>query len=273
MEGLLAGTRAHHLRQERGHAAAAAAAQPHAHKPPRTSAPRETTQGKQAVEGQGARTLPAAQGQASLDPVSAFFDGETVLPPPMAHPGAAPDIDKEVAAAIAEPLCFPNATTEVVLSSQAYCAPAPASSVGMQLGAVTQRVQQMAIQDQDAAPTPHNLFAEVPAPLLPPPRSSAPLKMRTASAPACQSARQASNPSTVPVAHRATLRLVRDLGLLGPKDKMTPKAAKALFKKLDEPLTEEDIEGLAKLTNQDPLALRIAAGLVGPDGAPRGEDV
>lgn len=66
---------------------------------------------------------------------------------------------------------------------------------------------------------------------------------------------------------------MRDLGLLGPNDKMTPKAAKALIQKFDEPLTEDDIIGLAKLTHQDPAALRIAAGLVGPDGAPRGDDV
>lgn len=73
------------------------------------------------------------------------------------------------------------------------------------------------------------------------------------------------------MAHRATLRLVRDLGLLGPKDKMTQKAAQVLIKKFNEPLTDNDIMALAKLTRQDPAALRIAAGLVGPDGAPRGD--
>lgn len=80
-------------------------------------------------------------------------------------------------------------------------------------------------------------------------------------------------PQDMPVAHRATLRLVRDLGLLGPKDKMTPKAAKALIKKFDEPLTGEDIEGLAKLTYLERAALRVAAGLAGPDGAPLGDVV
>lgn len=129
----------------------------------------------------------------------------------------------------------------------------------------------MGIQDQEASATPRRLFADVPAPLLAPPRPSAPMKTRTASAPARQSARQASNRTEVPVAHRATLRLVRDLGLLGPKDKMTPKAAKALIKKFDEPLTEDDIIGLAKLTHLDPAALRIATGLAGPDGAPHGD--
>ncbi|XBI79474.1 hypothetical protein VPH35_088929 [Triticum aestivum] len=80
-----------------------------------------------------------------------------------------------------------------------------------------------------------------------------------------------SNRTEVPVAHRATLRIIRDLGLLGPKDNMTPQATKAPIKKFDEPLTEDDIIGLAKLTRQDPAALRIAAGLAGPDGAPLGE--
>lgn len=73
--------------------------------------------------------------------------------------------------------------------------------------------------------------------------------------------------------HRAALRIVRELGLLGPNDKMTPKAAAALVKRFDEPLSEGDIVGLAKLTRLDPDALRIAAGLAGPDGAAQGANV
>lgn len=72
---------------------------------------------------------------------------------------------------------------------------------------------------------------------------------------------------------RATLRLVRDLGLLGPNEKMTPKAAEMLLKKFDEPLTEDDIAALTKLMRLDHDALRIAAGLVGPDGAAPGANV
>ncbi|XBI17094.1 hypothetical protein VPH35_059217 [Triticum aestivum] len=186
------------------------------------------------------------------DPVADFFDGATDLAPPPPPPAAANDVDLAAEAATAEPLCFPdNASSSnnqpaPVLSAQACCAPVPAISVGLQLGAVTQRVQQLGIQDQDAAATPHRLFTD--------------------------STCQASNRTDVPVVHRATLRIIRDLGLLGPKDKMTPQADKALIKKFDEPLTEEDIIGLAKLTRQDPAALRVAAGLAGPDGAPLGEN-
>ncbi|XBI26121.1 hypothetical protein VPH35_050908 [Triticum aestivum] len=211
------------------------------------------------------------------DPVADFFDDAPALAPPMPPPAVANDVDLEAEAATSEPLCFPdNASSSntlpavAALSAQACCTPAPAIAVGMQLGAVTQRVQQLGIQDQDVAATPRHLFADAQPALLPPRRPSAPKKTRTVSAPVRQSARQAGNRTKVPVAHRATLRIIRDLGLLGPKDKMTPQAAKALIKKFDEPLTE-DVIGLAKLTRQDPAALRIAAGLAGPDGAPLGE--
>lgn len=71
----------------------------------------------------------------------------------------------------------------------------------------------------------------------------------------------------MPVAQRAALRLVRDLGLLGPKEKMTPKAAENLLRKFDEPLTDEDIACIAKLTRLNGEALRVAAGMHGADGA------
>ncbi|XBI92293.1 hypothetical protein VPH35_029387 [Triticum aestivum] len=234
---------------------------------------RNSSKGKQA---QSARS--PAQKYPASDPVADFFDGATALAPPPPPPTAANDIDLEAEAAKAEPLCFPdNASSSnnlpaAALSAQTCCAPAPAISVGLQLGAVTQRVQQLGIQDQDAAAMPCRLFADVPPALLPPPRPSAPKKTRTASAPVRQSARQASNCTEVPVAYHATLRIIRDLGLLGPKDKMTPQAAKALIKKFDEPLTEGDIIDLAKLTRQDPAALRVVAGLASPDGAPLGEE-
>ncbi|XBI15899.1 hypothetical protein VPH35_058241 [Triticum aestivum] len=215
---------------------------------------------------------------ASPDPMVAFFEDTAALaPPPPPPPAVANDVDIAAAEATAEPLCFPdnqsdcNSMPAAALSSRACRAPAPSTSVGVQVGAVTQRVQQMDIQDQHGAATPRCLFTDVPAPLLPPPRPSAPRKTWTASAPVRQSARQASNRTEVPVVHRATLRIIRDLGLLGPNNKMTPKAAEALIKKFDEPLNEDDITGLAKLTRQDPVALRIAAGLAGPDGVPLGK--
>ena len=70
----------------------------------------------------------------------------------------------------------------------------------------------------------------------------------------------------MPVPQRGTLRLVQDLGLLGPKKKITKKAAKALLRRFDEPLSEEDIAVIAKLTRMGTEALRIATGLNGPEG-------
>ena len=70
----------------------------------------------------------------------------------------------------------------------------------------------------------------------------------------------------MPVAQRGSLRLVQGLGLLGPKEKMTKKAAAALVRRFDEPLSEEDIAVIAKLTRMGTEALCIAAGLNGPEG-------
>ncbi|XBH65308.1 hypothetical protein VPH35_118925 [Triticum aestivum] len=267
-----------HGRSSHEASAAAHPQQRHQRQPP---PPSQLLQG-QACSGRARPDPPpqteAAPRHASPDPVVAFFeDAAALAPPPPPPPIVANGVDIVAAEATAEPHCFPdnqsdcNSMPVAALSSRACHAPAPSTSVGVQVGAVTQRVQQMDIQDQDGAATPHRLFTDVPAPLLPPPRPSAPRKTRTASAPVRQSARQASNRTEVPVAHRATLHIIRDLGLLGPNDKMTPKAAEALIKKFDEPLTEDDIIGLAKLTRQDPVALRIAAGLAGPDGVPLGE--
>ena len=47
---------------------------------------------------------------------------------------------------------------------------------------------------------------------------------------------------------------------------MTKKAAEALVRRFDEPLSEEDIAVIAKLTRMGTEALRIAAGLNGPEG-------
>ena len=80
-----------------------------------------------------------------------------------------------------------------------------------------------------------------------------------------QSARQAANPITVPVAQHASLLLVKQLGLLGPKEKMTAEVAEALIRHFDEPLTDDDIAIIAKLTRLDPDALRVTGGLAGPD--------
>ena len=115
---------------------------------------------------------------------------------------------------------------------------------------------------------PPRLFADVPPPIIaapPPRRPSAPPKTRVSSTPVRQSARQAANPSTVHVAQCASLLLFKQLGLLGPKENMTAEVAEALIRRFDEPLTDEDIAIIAKLTCLDPDALRIASGLAGPD--------
>ncbi|KAE8770729.1 Histidyl-tRNA synthetase [Hordeum vulgare] len=93
-----------------------------------------------------------------------------------------------------------------------------------------------------------------------------PPKRRAISAPMRHSARQATNNSTVPVAQRASLRIVKELGLLGPREKMTAEVAKALLHRFDEPLTDSDITIIAKLTRLDGEALRVMARMDGPDG-------
>ncbi|XBI81338.1 hypothetical protein VPH35_090264 [Triticum aestivum] len=71
--------------------------------------------------------------------------------------------------------------------------------------------------------------------------------------------------NTTPVAERATLRLVKGLGMLGPKEKMTAKAAEALIHRFDEPLSDDDINVIAKLTRLNKEALHVAVGMAGPE--------
>ncbi|KAE8773022.1 Cytochrome P450 71D8 [Hordeum vulgare] len=61
--------------------------------------------------------------------------------------------------------------------------------------------------------------------------------------------------------------LVKQLGLLGPKEAMTAKAAEALIKRFNEPLCDDNIGIIAKLTCLDPEALRIAGGMAELDAA------
>lgn len=143
-------------------------------------------------------------------------------------------------------------------------APAPSITCGTQMAAVTQRVQRMTI----AAPASKGLFcAPEPAILAAPSRPSAPQKSRAPSAPARQSARQAAKGCKVPVANRAALRLVQEMGMLGPKERMTAAATEALIRRFNEPLSEEYIQAISKLLRLDVSALRVVAGLMGPDGA------
>ncbi|KAF7048945.1 hypothetical protein CFC21_057586 [Triticum aestivum] len=112
------------------------------------------------------------------------------------------------------------------------------------------------------------LFVDVSPPVISAPpkhRSAAPPKTRSISALVRQSARQAAQLSSVPVAKRASLLVVKRLDMLGPKEKMNAKVSEALICRFDEPLMEEDISIIAKLTCLDPVALRIAGRMAGPD--------
>lgn len=200
-----------------------------------------------------------AAAEPASDPVSAFFDAAgRALPTPPRADEVQQELDETIADVLANPLEF------------AACrAPPSAVATTLQVGAVTQQVLQLQLSEGAAAVEEQpRLFSDVPPPILAAPpqrRSSAPPKTRSSSTPVRQSARQAENKCTVPVAQRASLLLVKRLGLLGPKEKMTAKAAEALIRRFDEPLSEEDIAIIAKLTRLDPDALRIAGGLAGPD--------
>ncbi|KAE8798070.1 hypothetical protein D1007_26683 [Hordeum vulgare] len=54
--------------------------------------------------------------------------------------------------------------------------------------------------------------------------------------------------------------------MLGPKERMTKKAKEALIRRFDKPLLEDDINAMAKLTRMDKEVIRVAVGLIGPDG-------
>lgn len=164
------------------------------------------------------------------------------------------------------------------LISAACRAPPPAVATAVQVGAVTQQIVQLRLAgDQQAAPTLFHapappLIPSCPAPTpTPRKRSAAPLKSRAASVPVRHSARQAALNSAVPVAQRVTFRLVQELGGLGPKERMTVKAAEALVRRFNEPLTEEDVAAIARLTRLNVDALRAMAGLAGADGGEGGQ--
>uniref|UniRef100_A0A8I6XRA7 Uncharacterized protein n=1 Tax=Hordeum vulgare subsp. vulgare TaxID=112509 RepID=A0A8I6XRA7_HORVV len=92
--------------------------------------------------------------------------------------------------------------------------PSSAHTMEVQLGAVTGRVSQLEIGEAIARPELRGLFRAAKQPLIsatPARRPTAPPKSRATSTPTCSSARQAANVMTVPVAQRASLRLVKSL--------------------------------------------------------------
>ena len=133
---------------------------------------------------------------------------------------------------------------------------------------MTSQVCHLQIADAGGKGEACQLFANTAPSVLgkPPAHAKKPCRFRLAVAPTRQSAHQAKNPSTVPVSQRAMLRILLGLGILGPKETMTAKAAETLIRRFDEQLSDADIKAIAKLTNLDVAALKIAAGMHGQDG-------
>ncbi|KAE8793713.1 hypothetical protein D1007_31618 [Hordeum vulgare] len=246
-----------------------------------------------------AREAPAAVGHSAADsgsrgkdPVDDFFrSAKKSLLAPAAVDGLAADVHAAAEAVLAEPLAFdkealdrtPGEALQLdafspTLSASASdfgqfsrATPSAARTLEVQLGAVTSRVCQLEIAAPSSAASAASLFrAPEPPPLdrptSAPRRSAAPPKSRSILAPTRPSARQAAAGSTVPVAKRASLRIVKELGLLGPREKMTAEVAKALLQRFKEPLTDNDIATIAKLTRLDDEALRVMAQMAGSDG-------
>ncbi|KAE8781500.1 Histidyl-tRNA synthetase [Hordeum vulgare] len=99
-----------------------------------------------------------------------------------------------------------------------------------------------------------------------PTRCKTPKLSRPPPTPIRTSIRQTRNPSMVPVNERATLRLDHGFGILGPREKMTERAAEGVVRRFDKTLCDTDIMAIAKLTNMDVKALKIVAGMCGTDG-------
>uniref|UniRef100_A0A8I6Y4C2 DUF4283 domain-containing protein n=1 Tax=Hordeum vulgare subsp. vulgare TaxID=112509 RepID=A0A8I6Y4C2_HORVV len=226
------------------------------------------------------------------DPVEEFF--KTAKKPSLASvvvDGLAADVHSAAEAAVAAPLDFVDATLlqapgesvqldafSPTLSAAASdlgqfhkATPSAANTLEVQLGAVTGRVRELELGGRGAGPESRGLFRTskqqpliVPAPAR---RSAAPSKTRATSTPTRSSARQAAIGSSIPVAQRASMRIVKELGLLGPRDRLTADVAKALFQRFEEPLSDGDISVIAKLTHLDDEALRVMARMNGPDGA------
>lgn len=211
------------------------------------------------------------------DPVTEFFEGaRRQLSPPQQPAAMASVIDKVVAAKLDKPLTFTmedNGASGDSLDmgpalSLARHTPVATAMHVVQLRAVTRKVTKLQIGEHSGGSVPQPFFTTVPLLVLsnPPARDKTPRKTRAPMAPLRQSTRQASNPSPVPVMERATLRLMHGLGILGPKENMTTSAMKALIRRFDEPLSEEDIAAIARLTRLDANALNVAAGMLGADG-------
>uniref|UniRef100_M8BBB4 Uncharacterized protein n=1 Tax=Aegilops tauschii TaxID=37682 RepID=M8BBB4_AEGTA len=219
----------------------------------------------------------AREPEALADPVEEFFQGaKKSLPPPPRPNDMASQIDKVIAAKLDKLLCFNDeddgCSGESLdmgpALSLARHTPLAVDTHEVQLGEVTQRVTEMHLQGEGEDAVQQPLFTK-PKPAIigkPPVRDKTPLKARPHAKPVRQSARQAENPSSVPVSQRGTLRLVQGLGVLGLKEKMTAQAVEALIRRFDESLSDDDIAAIAKLTSLDPRMLKVIAGLPSQQG-------
>ncbi|KAE8807513.1 hypothetical protein D1007_16306 [Hordeum vulgare] len=147
--------------------------------------------------------------------------------------------------------------------------PSATCTMEVQLGAVTSRVCQLEITTEgDNQQQNRDLFRTTEPPLLATSarRPSAPPKNRIAATPTRHNACQAANTTTIPVAQRASFCIIKELGLLGPSEKMTEDVAKALLRCFEEPLSDSDIAVIAKLTHLDSDTLRVMVRMAGPDG-------
>uniref|UniRef100_A0A8I6WZW2 Uncharacterized protein n=1 Tax=Hordeum vulgare subsp. vulgare TaxID=112509 RepID=A0A8I6WZW2_HORVV len=203
---------------------------------------------------------PAASTNASgKDPVKEFF--RTAKKPTIASlivDGLAADVHIAAEAAVVAPLEFVDANLlqasgeTVQLDAFSPTLSAAASALG---------------QFHRTTPSPASTMEQPLIASAPARRPAAPPKTRTTSTPTRSSARQAAIGSSVPVAQRASLCLVKELVLLGPRDKLTAEVAKALLQRFEEPLSDSDISVIARLTHLDSEALRVMARMNGPDGA------
>nr|XP_020146582.1 uncharacterized protein LOC109731820 [Aegilops tauschii subsp. strangulata] len=209
---------------------------------------------------------PARQSASEPDPVAQFFSfpGGRALSPPPRTDVMQLDIENAMRDALTSPLAFEDGGRS----------PPHAS---------TRRGAVAGFPEDDILPCIANLDAPLSSPCISTPAPAAPLSDGHPRRPArsacpatlfspsksaghfCSFSPEHASGCTVPVAQRAALRLVQELGGLGPKERMTPAAAAALLKRFEEPLSRSDIKAIAKLTGLDSKALEIAAGMAGTD--------
>ncbi|XBH82815.1 hypothetical protein VPH35_071391 [Triticum aestivum] len=239
-----------HSRRAGGRRLSAGEAHQHHRRPSAPRSPRRAS-GSGAAEGDGGNNK-------GKDPVDDFFrQAKRPILASVIIDNSAADVQAAADDVVAAPLDFDNdkQKADAVMEAQLDTLSPTLATTPRPPGSST---------------APRRLFTEAPAPIIanaPLRRPSAPPKACVPVAPTRHSARQATNTSKTPVSQRASLRIVKELGLLGPKEKMTKEVAGALIRRFDEPLTNNDIAVIAKLTRLDKDSLLVAASLAGPEGA------